>query len=180
MFHLVSFFLDPGGWTGLQGLEKIPRPTPSLRESAVWLAEDNWCVCEQACSPGRPDISQRPALLLLKPEQDSIFISLKQQWFCFKCVCVGALCVLTQSCPTRWPHGLWPAGLLCLWGSPGKSTGVGGHFPPPGDLPDPGMDISSPGAILAGGFFTTVPPGKPHMHMCVYILFQILFHYRLL
>ena len=47
-------------------------------------------------------------------------------------------------------------------------------FPPPGDLPDLGMEMSSPGAILAGGFFTTVPPGKPHMHMCVYILFQIL------
>ena len=23
------------------------------------------------------------------------------------------------------PHGLWPARLLCPWGSPGKSTGVG-------------------------------------------------------
>ena len=53
-------------------------------------------------------------------------------------------------------------------------------FPPPGDLPDPGMEMSSPGAVLAGEFFTTVPPGKPHMHMYVYILFQILFHYRLL
>ena len=32
-------------------------------------------------------------------------------------------------------------------------------FPPPGDLPDPGIQPESP--ALAGGFFTTEPPGKP-------------------
>ena len=32
-------------------------------------------------------------------------------------------------------------------------------FPPSGDLPDPGIEPSSP--ALAGGFFTTEPPGKP-------------------
>ena len=31
-------------------------------------------------------------------------------------------------------------------------------FPPPGDLPDSGTDLTSP--ALVGGFFTTVPPGK--------------------
>ena len=30
--------------------------------------------------------------------------------------------------------------------------------PPPGDLPDPGIKFESP--ALAGGFFTTEPPGK--------------------
>ena len=29
-------------------------------------------------------------------------------------------------------------------------------FPPPGNLPDPGIEPASP--ALAGGFFTTVPP----------------------
>ena len=29
-----------------------------------------------------------------------------------------------------------------------------------GDLPDPGMESASP--ALAGGFFTTEPPEKPH------------------
>ena len=33
-------------------------------------------------------------------------------------------------------------------------------FPPPGDLPDPGIEPASP--ALAGRFFTNVPPGKPH------------------
>ena len=32
-------------------------------------------------------------------------------------------------------------------------------FPPPGDLPDSGIELTSP--PLAGGFFTTDPPGKP-------------------
>ena len=32
-------------------------------------------------------------------------------------------------------------------------------FPPPGDLPSPGIEPTSPS--LAGRFFTTVPPGKP-------------------
>ena len=31
-------------------------------------------------------------------------------------------------------------------------------FPSPGDLPDPGIEPASP--ALAGGFFTTEPPGK--------------------
>ena len=32
-------------------------------------------------------------------------------------------------------------------------------FPPPGDLPDPGIESVSP--ALAGGFFPAEPPGKP-------------------
>ena len=35
-------------------------------------------------------------------------------------------------------------------------------FPTPGDLPDPGLEptsLASP--ALAGGFFITLPPGKP-------------------
>ena len=35
-------------------------------------------------------------------------------------------------------------------------------FPTPGDLPDPGVKTMSLLSLaLAGGFFTTVPPGKP-------------------
>ena len=35
-------------------------------------------------------------------------------------------------------------------------------FPPPGDLPDPGIKPTSP--VLAGRFFTTEPPGKPKLN----------------
>ena len=31
-------------------------------------------------------------------------------------------------------------------------------FPPPGELPDPGIELESP--VSAGRFFTTEPPGK--------------------
>ena len=34
-------------------------------------------------------------------------------------------------------------------------------FPPPGNLPNPEIELVSP--ALAGGFFTTEPPGKAHL-----------------
>ena len=54
-------------------------------------------------------------------------------------------------------------------------------FPPPGDLPNPGIEHSSPVApALAGRFFTTEPPGKSicvyvylYTHMCVYLSIYI-------
>ena len=55
-------------------------------------------------------------------------------------------------------------GLLCPLGSPGKNTGVGCLGPPPGDLPDPLIELAPlKTSALAGGFFTTgatweVPP----------------------
>ena len=36
----------------------------------------------------------------------------------------------------------------------------GSPFPPPGHLPNPGIERESP--ALAGRFFTTEPPGKPN------------------
>ena len=36
-------------------------------------------------------------------------------------------------------------------------------FPSLGDLPNPGLEPTSPSSpALEGGFFTFVPPGKPH------------------
>jgi len=43
-----------------------------------------------------------------------------------------------------------------------KNTGVGCHFLLQGDLSDPRIEPMSPASpALAGGFFTTEPPGKP-------------------
>ena len=36
-------------------------------------------------------------------------------------------------------------------------------FSPPGDLPNPGIELMSP--ALAGEFFTTEPPGKPRVRL---------------
>ena len=45
--------------------------------------------------------------------------------------------------------------------SPGKNTGVGCYFLLQQNLPDPGIEPESPASpALAGGFFTTAPPGK--------------------
>ena len=45
---------------------------------------------------------------------------------------------------------------------------MGEPFPSPGNLPNPGIESGSP--ALAGGFFTTVPPGKPYVYVCVCVL----------
>ena len=53
-------------------------------------------------------------------------------------------------------------------GFPGQEYWSGLPFPSPGDLPDPGIKTISP--VLAGGFFTIEPPGKPNKSL---IMFKI-------
>ena len=54
------------------------------------------------------------------------------------------------------PHELEPARLLCPWDSPGKNTGVGCLFLPPGDPPNPGIEpVSLVSPALVGRFFIT-------------------------
>jgi len=45
-------------------------------------------------------------------------------------------------------------------GFPRQEYWSGLPFPPPGDLPNPRIKLTSP--PLAGGFFTTEPPEKPY------------------
>ena len=47
-------------------------------------------------------------------------------------------------------------------GFPRKECQIGMLFPPPEDPPHPGVEPVSP--ALAGGFFTTEPPGEPRCH----------------
>ena len=65
---------------------------------------------------------------------------------------------MSDSLPPDW---LQPTRLLCSWDLSGKNTGVGLLFPPPGDLPDPGIEPASP--ELASWFFSTETPGKPNL-----------------
>ena len=70
------------------------------------------------------------------------------------------LCMLTQLCPTLRPHGLQPARLLCPWDSPGKNTGGSWlPWPPPGDLPNPGIKPRFP--TLQADSLPSEPPEKP-------------------
>ena len=74
------------------------------------------------------------------------------------CECMLCLSVKSNSLQ---PHGLQPAKLLCPWNFPGKNTGVGCHFPLRVIFPTQGQNLRLASAALAGGFFSTVPPGKP-------------------
>ena len=48
-------------------------------------------------------------------------------------------------------------------------------FPPPGDLPNPGMETASPAPpALAGGFFTAEPPEKPSLKTSLSALYLFL------
>ena len=73
--------------------------------------------------------------------------------------------VVSHSFATSWTIG-WTGRLFCPWDFPGKNTGVGLPFPPPGDLPDPGIKpVSLASPALADRFITTVPPGKPFLYL---------------
>ena len=78
-----------------------------------------------------------------------------------------------QSCLTLWGHFVTPwtvahqAPLSMEF--PKQEYWSGLPFPPPGNLPDPGIKPVSP--ALAGRFFTTEPPGKPNSRLaCLYLV----------
>ena len=77
------------------------------------------------------------------------------RFYIYVCVCVS----VTQSCPTLCnPMDNSPPDSSCPW----QEYWSGLLFPPPGDIPDPGIkpaSLMSP--ALAGRFFTTEPLGKP-------------------
>ena len=66
-------------------------------------------------------------------------------------------CLVAKLYLTLRPHGLQPTRLLCPLSFPDKNTGVDCHARLQGTLPDPGM---KPTSALAGGIFTTEPPGR--------------------
>ena len=60
-------------------------------------------------------------------------------------------------------------------GFPRQEYWSGLPFPTPGGLPDSGIEhvfLASP--ALAGGFFTTAPPGKPYIYIFFSIFFSIM------
>ena len=84
-------------------------------------------------------------------------------------VCVCMCLVMSDSLQ---PCGLSPNRLFCPWDFSGKNTGVGCHFLPQGDLPNPGIKPASP--ALAGRFFTIEPLGKPIFLYLFFFIFKIL------
>ena len=77
-----------------------------------------------------------------------------------KYVCVHVcVCLVAHSCPTLCnPMDCSPPGSSVHGDSPGKNTGVG--CPPPGDLPNLGIEPRSPS--LQVDSLLSEPPGKPY------------------
>ena len=73
-----------------------------------------------------------------------------------KCCPVLSCSVMADSLP---PHGLWPARLLCPWGFSRQEYWSGLPCPPPGALPNPGIEPRSP--TLQADSLPTEPPGRP-------------------
>ena len=71
------------------------------------------------------------------------------------------VCSVAQLCPTLCdPMDCSPSGSSVHGDSPGKNTGVGCHVLSPGELPDPGIEPTSP---ALAELFTAAPPGKPFL-----------------
>ena len=86
------------------------------------------------------------------------------------CCCRWITSILSDSV---WPHGLLPTRLLCPWDSPGKNTGVGCHCPPPGGLPNLGIEPCLLHLLhWQAGSLPLVPLGKPRFHECPLIFFR--------
>ena len=67
--------------------------------------------------------------------------------------------LVTQLYLTLQPHGLQPARHLCPWEFSTQEYWNGLPCPPPGDLPNPGIEPRSP--VLQADSLLTEPPGKP-------------------
>ena len=72
----------------------------------------------------------------------------------------AVLCLVIWSClaPVN-PLDCDPPGSLVHGNSPGKNTGVDYPCPPPGNLPNPGIELRSP--ALQVDYLLSEPPGKP-------------------
>ena len=81
--------------------------------------------------------------------------SRKVKWYASVCESVSRS-VMSDS---LWPHGLKPTRLRCPWNSPSKNTGVHSHSLLQENLPDPGVEPSSP--VLYADSLSSEPPGKP-------------------
>ena len=100
------------------------------------------------------------------------------RWKCWVCKSTNLTCCgvggVAKSCPTLatlWTvahEALVSMGFL-MW-----EYWCGLPFPSPGHLPDPGIEPTSP--ALAGGFFSTEPPGKPCLLIVNYYISWTLSH----
>ena len=75
-----------------------------------------------------------------------------------RCCAVLSRSILSDSLR---PHGLQPTRLLCAWPFPRQERWSGLPCPPPGDLPNPGIEARS--TALQEDSLPTEPPGSPRI-----------------
>ena len=99
-------------------------------------------------------------LLIFKSKiRQSFFIPLSPL-SCFD-ISIMHACLISQSCPTLCdPRDPQPTRLLCPWGFSRQEYWSGLPCPPPGDLPNPGIEPGSP--ALQVDSLPAELPGKPH------------------
>ena len=133
-----------------------------------------WCVATKVTWPSRFKTSHLKAPMgawnaILKMIMSDVIMIMKYhsnltsvQHFAggvAMCVCMCSIVKLCQLFATPWTVALQAP--LSMGFSRQEYWG-GLPFPPPGDLPSPGIEPVSPAApILSGRFSTTEPPGKP-------------------
>ena len=74
-------------------------------------------------------------------------------------IVLACCCLVAKSCLFCNPMNCSPPGSFCPWDFPRQEYWSGLPLLPPGVLSNPEIKPASP--ALAGGFFTTEPPGKP-------------------
>ena len=89
-----------------------------------------WCGCQHQAEP---------------------WMGLSAHW---KILFLKTVCARSVVSNSLWPHGLYPPSLLCPWDSPARILEWADI--PPGDLPDPGIELKSLASLaLAGRVCTT-------------------------
>ena len=107
-------WLEEDSWeTDLTTESWNSRGKPGVQVSCWKLSHFVWFSSAESPGSGRKTTSLVDIALL--------FMRLKS--WAYACTC-SVTSVLSDS---LWPHGLYPAKLLCPWISPGKNTGVAYH-----------------------------------------------------
>ena len=119
-------------WRGLYGLRTLVEPPSTLYPTSLTVL--SWSipftlipVSESIC--GEHNQRQNSSMILNRSEgwtwvQNGLWLTLAITLRAH----VHATEVASVMSSSLWPHGLWPARLLCPWNSPGKYTGVGCCF----------------------------------------------------
>ena len=136
------------GREGGKGFPKHRGPQSSLGE-ACWMERSG----TEAAAPGLwTSVKQVDSIGTISDEDACPHVS---SWVS-NCGC-GLVALL---CPTLRSLGLQPSRLRCPWGFSRQESWSGLPCPPPGDLPNPGIEAGSP--VLHAGSLPSEPPWEAH------------------